>query len=160
MKKSPVRRRLIAATATLVAAAAALTGCAGSSSGSGGETFTIVQYENPDSAQGQGWALALEMFKEKHPDVTVDYQTTSFDAIRQNAKIMLSGNDVPDVLEFNKGNADGGQLAAQGLLDPITDLVEERGWDEKVSGAMSSFARYDENGNAGSGTAFRTSAST
>jgi raffinose/stachyose/melibiose transport system substrate-binding protein len=151
MKKSPVRRRLIAATATLAAAAAALTGCAGSSSGSGGETFTIVQYENPDSAQGQGWALALEMFKEKHPDVTVDYQTTSFDAIRQNAKIMLSGNDVPDVMEFNKGNADGGQLAAQGLLDPITDLVEERGWDEKVSGAMASFARYDENGNAGSG---------
>jgi raffinose/stachyose/melibiose transport system substrate-binding protein len=150
MKRSRNPRRFLAASTTLLAAATALTGCAGASD-SGGDTFTIVQYENPDTAQGQGWALALEMFAEKHPDVTVDFQTTSFDAMRQNAKIMLSGNDVPDVIEFNKGNADGGQLAAQGLLEPLTSYVDEYGWDEKVSGAMASFAQYDENGNAGSG---------
>ena len=77
-------------------------------------------------------------------------QQTSFDAVRQSAKITLSGNDVPDVVEFNKGNADGGQLAAQGLLTPITDVVAERGWDKKITGSMRSFAQY-ENGKAGSG---------
>ena len=145
-------RRALALAAAALLGATTLVSC--SSAGGAAEsdgTFTILQYENPDSAQGQGWARAVELFKEQHPDVEVDYQTTSFDAIRQNAKILLTGNDVPDVIEFNKGNSDGGQLAAQGLLDPITDLVEERGWDEKVSGGMSSFARYDENGNAGSG---------
>ncbi|MFC5277107.1 extracellular solute-binding protein [Brachybacterium sacelli] len=62
---------------------------------------------------GPGLEARLEIFKEQHPDVTVDFQQTSFDAVRQNAKITLSGNEVPDVIEFNKGNADGGQLAAQ-----------------------------------------------
>ncbi|GAA3015395.1 extracellular solute-binding protein [Microbacterium aurantiacum] len=129
-----------------------LAGCAGSGGDAGGDdTFTILQYENPDSAQGQGWQLALEIFKEKHPDVEVDFQTTSFDAMRQNAKITLTGNDVPDVIEFNKGNADGGQLAAQGLLAPLTDAVAEYGWDEKITGGMQAFAQYDEQGLAGSG---------
>lgn len=135
------------ACASLVAA----TGCAAGGGDADGETFTILQYENPDSAQGQGWQLALEIFQEKHPDVDVDFQTTSFDAMRQNAKITLTGNDVPDVIEFNKGNADGGQLAGQGLLSPLTEQVEEFGWDEKVTGSMQAFAKYDEQGLAGSG---------
>jgi len=114
-------------------------------------TFTILQYEDPNSPQAQGWKKAVELFEAEHPNVTVDFQQTSFDAMRQNAKITLSGNDVPDVIEFNKGNADGGQLAGQGLLEPLTEQVEERGWDEKVTGSMAAFAQYDENGMAGSG---------
>lgn len=141
-----------AAGAAAAAVAVSLVGCAGASGeGEGDQTFTILQYENPETAQGQGWQLALEIFKEKHPDVEVDFQTTSFDAMRQNAKITLTGNDVPDVIEFNKGNADGGQLAGQGLLTPLTDAVEEYGWDEKITGSMQAFAKYDEQGLAGSG---------
>lgn len=143
-----------AATVVLLSLAACSGGegeTAESDGAGGGETFTILQYENPETAQGQGWELALEIFKEEHPDVEVDFQTTSFDAMRQNAKITLTGNDVPDVIEFNKGNADGGQLAGQGLLTPLTDAVEEYGWDEKITGAMQAFAQYDEQGLAGSG---------
>ncbi|UNX53745.1 ABC transporter substrate-binding protein [Georgenia sp. TF02-10] len=146
------RRPLVALSAAAVVSSLGLTACAGSSAGDNtGDTFTVLQYENPESAQAQGWQRAVEIFEEEHPGVTVDFQTTSFDALRQNAKILLAGDEVPDVIEFNKGNADGGQLAAQGLLEPLTAEVEERGWDEKVSGTMSSFARYDELGNAGSG---------
>ncbi|MET0715354.1 MAG: extracellular solute-binding protein [Mycetocola sp.] len=150
------KRKILRAPVGAAAAAAlalSLVGCASSGGGDeGGEqTFTILQYENPETAQGQGWQLALEIFKEKHPDVEVDYQTTSFDAMRQNAKITLTGNDVPDVIEFNKGNADGGQLAGQGLLTPLTDAVEEYGWDKKITGGMQAFAKYDEQGLAGSG---------
>ncbi|MGC5173193.1 ABC transporter substrate-binding protein [Microbacterium sp. DT81.1] len=150
--KRNVLRTAVGAAATITLAIS-MVGCAGSGGGSegGDQTFTILQYENPETAQGQGWQLALELFKEKHPDVKVDYQTTSFDAMRQNAKITLTGNDVPDVIEFNKGNADGGQLAGQGLLAPLTDAVEEYGWDEKITGGMQAFAKYDEQGLAGSG---------
>lgn len=145
------RRSFVAGSAAAMAALG-LTGCGGSSSGgNSGGTFTVLQYEDPSSAQGQGWARALEIFKERHPDVTVDYQTTSFDNMRQNAQILLSSDDVPDVVEFNKGNAHGGLLAAQGLLQPLSDQVRERGWDEHITGSMASFAQYDENGNAGSG---------
>lgn len=149
-RKRNVLRVVAAAAATAVAFS--LAGCAGGAAAGGGDqTFTILQYENPETAQGQGWQLALEIFKKKHPDVKVDYQTTSFDAMRQNAKITLTGDDVPDVIEFNKGNADGGQLAGQGLLAPLTDAVEKYGWDEKITGGMQAFAKYDEQGLAGSG---------
>lgn len=149
-KRSLMRTAIGTAAAATVAIS--LAGCAGSGGDAeGDDTFTILQYENPETAQGQGWQLALEIFKKKHPDVEVDFQTTSFDAMRQNAKITLTGNEVPDVIEFNKGNADGGQLAAQGLLAPLTDAVDEYGWDEKITGSMQAFAKYDEQGLAGSG---------
>lgn len=146
--------------ATLAAASVGITAFAGCSSApaattsgaaAGPTTFKVLQYEDPTTPQGQGWKKAVEIFEAKHPGVKVDFQQTSFDAMRQNAKITLTGNDVPDVVEFNKGNADGGQLAAQGLLQPLTDQAKQRGWDQKVTGAMAAFAQYDADGKAGSG---------
>ncbi len=156
---SDISRRTLIGAAALGGLSVALTaGCSsGPSAGtsqSGGAasgTFKILQYEDQTSGQAKGWKKALEIFKAEHPGVTVDYQQTSFDAMRQNAKITLAGNDVPDVVEFNKGNADGGQLAAQGLLTKLTDQVSERGWDKKVTGSMQSFAKYTDDGEAGDG---------
>lgn len=141
--------RAWAALAAVVLSACGLTACGGGDNS--GDTFTILQYEDPNTAQGKGWQKALTIFKREHPNVKVKYQTTSFDAVRQNAKITLSGDNVPDVIEFNKGNADGGQLASQGLLEPLTEQAKKHGWDKKVTGSMASFAKYDERGLAGSG---------
>lgn len=116
-----------------------------------GGKCTILQYETNTTAQYKGWELALEKFKKEYPDLEVEWSTTSFDAIRTNAKILLTGNDVPDVMQFNTGNADGGQLAAQGLLTPITDLVDSNGWDKQIEGSVAALARYDEEGRAGAG---------
>lgn len=149
------RRQVLGGLGAISLSALALTAC--SPSDKGGSTsgkFTIMQYEDPTTPQGQGWQKAVELFKAKHPDVQVSFQQTSFDAFRQNSKILLSGNDVPDVVEFNKGNADGGQLASQGLLEPLNDAVSKYGWDKKVTGSMAAFAHYDENGRAGSGDWF------
>lgn len=142
--------RLAATTAVIAITATSLAACS-ADGGDAGKTFTILQYEDPTTAQGKGWARAVELFQERHPDVKVDFQTTSFDAVRKNAKLVLGGNSVPDVVEFNKGNADGGQLASQGLLQPLTEQVEQYGWDDKITGGMQSFAKYDESGKAGSG---------
>lgn len=134
-------------------ATSALTGCSkgGGQAAGDGKSLKILQYEDPTTAQGQAWRKAVEIFKAAHPGVEVTLQQTSFDAMRQNAKITLTGNDVPDVVEFNKGNADGGQLAAQGLLSPLDDAVQKYGWDKKIAGSMRSFAQYDQDGKAGSG---------
>jgi raffinose/stachyose/melibiose transport system substrate-binding protein len=145
-------RRSFLGAAALGAVATGLAACSTSGGGaSSSGTFKILQYEDKTTAQGQGWQLALEIFKKKHPDVKVSFQTTSFDAFRKNAKLQLSGSSVPDVVEFNKGNADGGQLASQGLLAPLTDAVKKYGWDQKVTGSMQAFAKYNANGEAGSG---------
>ncbi|WP_314172311.1 ABC transporter substrate-binding protein [Streptomyces winkii] len=150
MRARPIARRCLSACLCTVLALA-VTACGGATAEKSDGTFTILQYEDQTSAQAQGWKKAVAIFKKRHPDVKVKFQTTSFDAMRQNAKITLSGNDVPDVIEFNKGNADAGQLASQGLLQPLTEEAKARGWDKKVTGPMAAFAKYDQNGLAGSG---------
>ncbi|WP_020017620.1 ABC transporter substrate-binding protein [Promicromonospora sukumoe] len=148
-------KRTMTAVAAAMAGALALAGCTGQGGTGGGDTddstLTIWHYENEDSAMGKAWAKAIEIFEEENPDVTVDVEKQTFEQIQKNAKIVLTGDDVPDVMEFNKGNATAGQLAAQGLLAPLTDAATERGWDEKLSGSLATTATYDEQGLMGSG---------
>jgi raffinose/stachyose/melibiose transport system substrate-binding protein len=148
---------MIAALAVLPLA---LTACVGGGTGGGDaagggdtddSTLTIWHYENDDSAMGQAWARAIEIFEEEHPDVEVVVEKQTFEQIQKNAKIVLTGDDVPDVMEYNKGNATAGQLAAQGLLAPLTDVAEEKGWADKLPGSLQTTATYDENGLMGSG---------
>ena len=75
----------------------------------------------------------------------------TFEQIQKNAKIVLTGDSVPDVMEYNKGNATAGQLAAQGLIMPLTDAAAQYGWDSKLAGSLATTAKYDENGLMGSG---------
>lgn len=147
-------QRTMTAVAAVLAGALALTGCTGQSGGGGDTddtTLTIWHYENEDSAMGKAWAEAITIFEEENPDVTVEVEKQTFEQIQKNAKIVLTGDDVPDVMEFNKGNATAGQLAAQGLLTPLTDAATERGWDEKLTGSLAATATYDEQGLMGSG---------
>ncbi|MFD6167263.1 ABC transporter substrate-binding protein [Oerskovia sp. NPDC060287] len=138
----------------MVALPLALAGCAGGG-GSGGDsddkTLTIWHYESDESAMGQAWAKAIEIFEDENPDVEVVVEKQTFEQIQKNAKIVLTGDDVPDVMEYNKGNATAGQLASQGLLTPLTDAAKERGWDTTLSGSLQTTATYDENGLMGSG---------
>ena len=122
----------------------------GAEGGLAGEC-NILQYETTTSAQYQGWMKGLDEFKAENPGLEVEWATTNFDAFRSNAKVLLSGGDVPDAVLVNTGNADAGQLAQQGLLEPLNDLVTENGWDEAIIGPVANLAIYDNNGHAGQG---------
>jgi len=147
------RRWAAVGTAALLTTAT-LTACGGGGGGGGDsddETLTIWHYENEESAMAQAWNKAIEIFEAENPDVTVEVEHQVFDQIQKNAKIVLTGDDVPDVMEFNKGNATAGQLASQGLLTSLTDVAKEKGWDETLSGSLATTATYDEDGLMGSG---------
>jgi raffinose/stachyose/melibiose transport system substrate-binding protein len=153
---------LLTAAAVSLALGASACGTAGSSTGASNEatvsatdkdtkTLTIWDYESADSAMGQAWAKAIDIFKQKHPDVTVKREAQTFEQIQKNAKIVLTGSDVPDVMEYNKGNATAGQLAAQGLILPLTDAAKQNGWDTKLASSLTTTAKYDSKGLMGSG---------
>lgn len=146
-----VRTHRALALATASALALTLGACGGSGGDSDAETLTIWHYESDESAMGQAWAKAIEIFEAEHPDVEVVVERQTFEQIQKNAKIVLTGDDVPDVMEYNKGNATAGQLAAQGLLEPLTDAATERGWADKLPGSLQTTALYDEYGLMGSG---------
>ncbi|MDR2379863.1 MAG: ABC transporter substrate-binding protein, partial [Bifidobacteriaceae bacterium] len=146
-------RRALAAGLSAGIAGAALVGCA-SEGNEKRETFTIAQYEDPATPQHQAWKAAAEKFQADHPDVEVKFVDINGDSINVQGKLLLTGNDVPDVVEVNTGNATIGQLAAQGLMENLTAEAEARGWDEKIPPSMSALARYDDAGKAGSGDWF------
>ncbi|MCL1869412.1 MAG: extracellular solute-binding protein [Promicromonosporaceae bacterium] len=155
------RTRTAAIVAAIASLPLALSACVGGGSSGGGstagaadtdtKTLTIWHYESDDSAMGKAWNKAIDIFKEKHPGVTVKVEHQTFEAIQKNAKIVLTGKDVPDVMEYNKGNATAGQLASQGLLTPLTDVATSKGWDKKIVGSLQTTAKYDDKGLMGSG---------
>lgn len=152
------RMQVAAATVAVVALAAA--GCSSGGSGSGdtgsapagGETtLTFWHYEGDDAAMTKSWNAAIEEFEDANPGVTIKVEKQTFEQLQKNAKIVLTGDDVPDIMEYNKGNGTAGQLASQGLLTDLSDYASQYGWDTKLPSSLQTTARYDENGLMGSG---------
>ncbi|MDR2253937.1 MAG: extracellular solute-binding protein, partial [Bifidobacteriaceae bacterium] len=148
------------ATALVVTGALAVAGCGsngdspgGDPSATGGAETTLVfwHYESDEAAMTQSWNKAIEEFEKTHQGVTIKVEKQTFEQLQKNAKIVLTGSDVPDIMEYNKGNGTAGQLAAQGLLTDLTAKAAEFGWDTKLSASLQTTARYDENGLMGSG---------
>ena len=120
--------------AALAALSLTLAACAGSSDcrqrrrfqragSAAAETGTLKlwHYESANSAMGIAWDEAIEIFKTEHPGVTVEFERKAFEQIQQNAGMILSSDEGPDIMEYNKGNATAGLLATQGLLTDLTD---------------------------------------
>lgn len=145
-----MRSRRAAAIAALTVAGLVLAGCSGGGSNSDDNTLTLWHYEGANSAMGIAWEEAIRIFEEE-TGATVEFEEKGFEQIRQTASQVLNSDEAPDILEYNKGNATAGLLASQGLLTPITEQVEEYGWDDKLAPALQTTARYSEDGVMGSG---------
>ncbi len=120
----------------------------------GGQTFRIWYFEGEGSAMDASWQDALADFQEMHPDVTVEFELKTFEQMQQTARMVLNSNDVPDVMEINKGNATAGLYSMEGLLTNLDEVAAERGWDEMLSPSIQTTARYDERGVMGNGSLF------
>ncbi|MBN1427928.1 MAG: extracellular solute-binding protein [Anaerolineae bacterium] len=114
------------------------------------QVLKVWHYESEDGAMGKAWAAAIQKFEDTHPGVTVQLEQRGFEEIRQTAPMILNSDEVPDVMEYNKGNATAGFLAQQGLLTDITSEAQARGWDKILSPGLQATCRY-ENGIMGSG---------
>jgi raffinose/stachyose/melibiose transport system substrate-binding protein len=128
-------------------------GGGGGGASGGGEETTLVfwHYEGEDAAMTKSWNAAIEEFEANNPGVKIKVEGQTFEQLQKNAKIVLTGDDVPDIMEYNKGNGTAGQLASQGLLVDLSEYASQYGWDSKLSPSLQTTARYDENGLMGSG---------
>ena len=141
--------------AALTAAAAGLAACGGSGGGSGPasspKVLKVWWYESPGSAYQIAWDQAVKDFKKAHPGVTVQFSLKSFNQMQQNASMILNSSDVPDVMEYNKGDATTGLLSKEGLLTDLTPQATRYGWDKLLSPDLQVTARYSPKGVMGSG---------
>jgi raffinose/stachyose/melibiose transport system substrate-binding protein len=142
-------RRMAAA---VLAVSLGLTGCSGGGDeGADAKSLTLWHYEGPNSAMGQAWTKAIELFKASHPGVEVKFEEKSFEQLQKSAGMILNSDSAPDLMEYNKGNGTAGQLAKQGLLTDISEEVTSRGWDRKLAPNLQVTARYDQDGVMGDG---------
>ncbi len=142
------KKGAIVATATV--GALLLAGCSGGGGEGDDNTLRLWHFEGSNSAMGIAWDEAIKIFEEE-TGATVEFEERSFEQIRTTASQVLNSDEAPDILEYNKGNATAGLLASQGLLTPITDAVEEYGWDDQLAPALQTTARYTDEGVMGSG---------
>lgn len=115
-----------------------------------GGTLTLWHYESENGAMGIAWDEAIRVFEEE-TGATVEFELKSFEQIQQTAGMVLSSDEGPDIMEYNKGNATAGLLSSQGLLTDLTEVAEERGWTDLLAESIQTTARYDERGVMGSG---------
>ncbi|MCL3860461.1 ABC transporter substrate-binding protein [Actinotalea sp. K2] len=145
------------AVAGLLVIPLALAACSGGDDGAAGEgaaeggTLKLWHYESENGAMGIAWDEAIRIFEEE-TGATVEFERKAFEQIQQTAGMVLSSDEGPDIMEYNKGNATAGLLSSQGLLTDLTDVAEERGWASALPESIQTTARYDERGVMGSGS--------
>ena len=142
--------------AALVALAGSLAACGssgggGTASSSSSKVLKVWWYEGPGSAYQIAWDQAISDFKKQHPGVTVQFSLKSFNQMQQNASMILNSSDVPDVMEYNKGDATTGLLSKQGLLTDLTPEATKYGWDKLLGPDLQVTAKYSPKGVMGSG---------
>jgi raffinose/stachyose/melibiose transport system substrate-binding protein len=118
------------------------------------KVLKVWHYEAQDGAMGIAWAEAIKRFEAAHPGVKVQLEIKGFEQIRQTAPMVLNSDEVPDVMEYNKGNATAGLLSTQGLLTDLTPVAQKRGWDKLLGPSLQTTCRYDGKGIMGSGKWF------
>ena len=142
--------------AALVALAGSLAACGSSGGGStasssSSKVLKVWWYEGPGSAYQIAWDQAISDFKKQHPGVSVQFSLKSFNQMQQNASMILNSSDVPDVMEYNKGDATTGLLSKQGLLTDLTPEATKYGWDKLLGPDLQVTAKYSPKGVMGSG---------
>jgi raffinose/stachyose/melibiose transport system substrate-binding protein len=146
------RTALIAvATAALAAVVAACGSSGGGTSSASSKVLKVWWYESPGSAYQIAWDQAIKDFKKAHPGVTVQFSLKSFNQMQQNASMILNSSNVPDVMEYNKGDATTGLLSKEGLLTNLTSEAAKYGWDKILTPNLQETAKYDSRGVMGSG---------
>src|ERR671921_1272760 len=112
-------------------AGAALLGAAGCSGSLGGDRKVVRFFTGTEETTTQERAVTeiqVDGFEEQHPQYTLEREAILSDEIRKIIQSRLRSDEPPDVFSYDTGPGFGGVLAEAGLLLPLEDAYQERGW--------------------------------
>lgn len=72
--------------------------------------------------------IQVDRFEEQHPQYTLEREAIQSDEIRKVIQSRLRSDEPPDVFSYDTGPGFGGVLAEAGLLLPLEDAYQKRGW--------------------------------
>ncbi|PZG15446.1 ABC transporter substrate-binding protein [Nonomuraea aridisoli] len=135
-----------ALTALAAAVTVGATGCAGTSSsgqpaaaptavGTSCDKYGDIKLTVGMSEAGETIAnefkKQVESFQQANPNVTVDLQIKDWASSANTIKLVMSGNNPPDVMQGNSGWAINGALWKAGLLLNLDAYAKAFGWNDK-----------------------------
>jgi multiple sugar transport system substrate-binding protein len=121
-----IRKRVLAAAAAAglaVAVAACGSGGGGGSSSADGRTTLVWNMWSGSTAEVEAWNHLSEMVTAAHPDITLEFQTSSFNDYWTKLAAQASGGDAGCILGVQSYRAPG--IAP--LLTPLDDLLADAG---------------------------------
>jgi raffinose/stachyose/melibiose transport system substrate-binding protein len=113
-------------------AGAALVGAAGCDGNLlGGDKKVVRFFTGTEETTAQERAvteLQVNGFEEQHPQYILEREAIHADEIRKVILSRLRSDEPPDVFSYDTGPGFGGVLAEAGLLLPLEDAYQQRGW--------------------------------
>ncbi|WGF87782.1 ABC transporter substrate-binding protein [Marinivivus vitaminiproducens] len=76
-------------------------------------------------AEVEAWKHVAGLVTEEHPDITVEFQTTSFPDYWTKLPVLAASNQLPDIVSLQAQRAPG----FVDLMTPLDDLIEADGFD-------------------------------
>lgn len=152
-----------ALTAVATAAAIGATGCAGSSittkpaaaptdvgtsCAKYGTVKLTVGMSEAGEAIANGFKEQVKSFQAANKNVTVDLQIKDWASSAGTIKLVMSGNNPPDVMQGNSGWAINGALWKAGLLLNLDPYAKAFGWAEKFPESALTVNRFTADGKA------------
>src|SRR5918995_1683539 len=113
-------------------AGAALSGAAGCGGNLLGSDKKVVRFftgtEETATQERAVTEIQVNRFEEQHPQYTLEREAIKSDEIRKVIQSRLRSDEPPDVFTYDTGPGFGGVLAEAGLLLPLDDVYQQRGW--------------------------------
>jgi raffinose/stachyose/melibiose transport system substrate-binding protein len=156
-KEHMARRLHLVGVAALAACALTLGACATSGSdkpaggkSDGGATAAVgdscepygditlkVGFSEASESIGEGFKALIEEFEAANPNVTVELDAKEWASSQQTIRLVMSGDDPPDVMQGNEGWSIDGALWEAGLIANLDPYAELYGWvDEFPESAL------------------------
>lgn len=111
-----------------------------------GDITLVVWDQEVRGSQNDSLEALNQAFQDKYPNVTIERTSQSFDDLKAQVSLALSGNDVPDVVQVNNARADMGQFVSAGQLRDLTPWAEAYGWADRFPASVLSKVRYSDDG--------------
>ncbi|SHG86878.1 ABC transporter substrate-binding protein [Streptoalloteichus hindustanus] len=111
-----------------------------------GDVTLVVWDQEVRGGQEKQITALNEAFHRRYPNITVRRVARSFADLRDTARLALTGDDPPDVLQVNNGRQDMGAFVRAGLLRPLTGEAAAYGWESRFPQQVLQLCRYPDAG--------------
>ncbi|WP_121661924.1 ABC transporter substrate-binding protein [Metabacillus litoralis] len=124
-----------------------LTGCSNSSSGEAeGKTVLKFLHKWPQPEYAPYFEEVVKEFEEQNPDIKIDMEAIADEPIKDKLRVILGGNEVPDIMFSWSGEFARKFVRAGAALDLTPYLEEDPAWkDSFIPASLQPFSSDDKN---------------